>query len=61
MDIMGPYTPALGGKRYILVAVDYFTKWVEAEPVKNIKTKGCHLFHLEEHHHPVWGTYVYGI
>ena len=39
MDILGPYTAAPGGKRYILVAVDYFTKWVEAEAVKNIKTK----------------------
>ena len=39
MDILGPYTPATGGRRYILVAVDYFTNWVEAEAVKNIKTK----------------------
>ena len=39
MDILGPYTPATGGRRYILVAVDYFTKWVEAEAVKGIKTK----------------------
>ena len=39
MDILGPYTPASGGRRYIFVAVDYFTKWVEAEAVKGIKTK----------------------
>ena len=44
MDILGPYTPAPGGKRYILVAVDYFTKWVEAEAVKNIKTSDVNSF-----------------
>lgn len=26
------------GRRYVLVAVDYFTKWMEVEAVKNIKT-----------------------
>ena len=24
-------------KRYLLVGIDYFTKWVEAEPLANIK------------------------
>jgi hypothetical protein len=37
MDILGPYTPASGQRRYVLVAVDYFTKWVEAEAVRGIK------------------------
>jgi hypothetical protein len=30
MDILGPFPRAVGGKRYLLVAVDYFTKWIEA-------------------------------
>ncbi|XP_056690031.1 uncharacterized protein [Spinacia oleracea] len=38
MDLLGPYTAAPGGRRYVIVAVDYFTKWVEAEALKNIKT-----------------------
>ena len=32
MDIIGPITPkSSNGHRFILVAIDYFTKWVEAE------------------------------
>lgn len=27
---------ARGGAKYVIVAVDYFTKWVEAEPMANI-------------------------
>ncbi|KAK3016946.1 hypothetical protein RJ639_007322 [Escallonia herrerae] len=31
MDIMGPFPPATAQRRFVIVAVDYFTKWVEAE------------------------------
>ncbi|XP_059290292.1 uncharacterized protein LOC132043843 [Lycium ferocissimum] len=31
MDVIGPIEPAMSNKhRFILVAIDYFTKWVEA-------------------------------
>ena len=33
---MGPFPKAVGNKRYLLVCTDYFTKWVEAEPLVNI-------------------------
>jgi hypothetical protein len=36
LDILGPLTPTKGGCKYLFVAVDYFTKWVEAEPTKKI-------------------------
>ena len=29
---------ARGGVKYVIVAVDYFTKWVEAEPMATITT-----------------------
>ncbi|KAL0374123.1 UNVERIFIED_CONTAM: hypothetical protein Sradi_3328000 [Sesamum radiatum] len=31
MDIVGPFPLAPGQKRFLLVAIDYLTKWVEAE------------------------------
>ena len=34
---MGPFPKAMGNKRYLLVGIDYFTKWVEVEPLANIR------------------------
>ena len=34
---MGPFLKAVGNKRYLLVYTNYFTKWVEAEPLANIR------------------------
>lgn len=39
MDILGPFTAASGGRRYLIVAVDYFTKWIEVDPTKSIIAK----------------------
>ena len=36
LDIVDPFSKAAGNKRYLLVGTDYFTKWVEAEPLANI-------------------------
>ena len=37
LDIVGPFPKAVGNKKYLLVDTDYFTKWVEAEPLTNIR------------------------
>ena len=37
LDIVGPFPKALRNKKYLLVGTDYFTKWVEAEPLANIR------------------------
>ncbi|XP_065631041.1 uncharacterized protein LOC136068176 [Quercus suber] len=37
LDIFGPFPRAVGNKKYLLVGMDYFTKWVEAEPLANIR------------------------
>lgn len=39
MDILGPLPRTNSGNKYLLVVVDCFTKWVEAFPLKNIRTK----------------------
>ncbi|KAL0411325.1 UNVERIFIED_CONTAM: hypothetical protein Slati_3722200 [Sesamum latifolium] len=36
MDIVGPFSLALGERKFLLVAIDYFTKWVETEPLARI-------------------------
>ena len=36
MDIVGVLPRAPGNKRFLLAAIDYFTKWVEAEPLAQI-------------------------
>ncbi|KAL0345684.1 UNVERIFIED_CONTAM: hypothetical protein Sradi_4399700 [Sesamum radiatum] len=36
MDIIGPFPLAAGQRKFLLVAIDYFTKWVEAEPLARI-------------------------
>ena len=37
LDIVEPFPKAGGNKKYLLVGTDYFTKWVEAEPLANIR------------------------
>ena len=34
---MGPFPKAVGNKKYLLVDTNYFSKWVEAEPLANIR------------------------
>ena len=34
---MGPFPQATGNRRWLIVRTDYFTKWVEAEPLSNIR------------------------
>jgi hypothetical protein len=36
LDIVRPLPRASGNKRFLIVATDYFTKWVEVEPLSNI-------------------------
>ena len=44
LDIVGPFPKAVGNKRYLLVGTDYFTKWVKAEPLANIKDADAKMF-----------------
>ncbi|XP_050259242.1 uncharacterized protein LOC126704276 [Quercus robur] len=37
LDILGPFPKAAGNRKFLLVSTDYFTKWVEAEVLANIR------------------------
>ena len=37
LDIVGLFPKAIGNKKYLLVCTNYFTKWVEVEPLANIR------------------------
>ncbi|KAL0362156.1 UNVERIFIED_CONTAM: hypothetical protein Scaly_1170800 [Sesamum calycinum] len=39
MDLVGKLPRATGQREYLIVAVDYFSKWVEAEPLSRISEK----------------------
>ena len=36
IDILGPFPLAIGQMKYLIVAIEYFTKWIEVEPVAQI-------------------------
>ncbi len=38
LDIIGPLPMTKQGNSYIITLVDYFTKWVEAKAISNIKS-----------------------
>ncbi|XP_057425850.1 uncharacterized protein LOC130719235 [Lotus japonicus] len=44
MDLLGPFTTAPGQLKHLVVAVDYFTKWIEAEPLATITSARIQRF-----------------
>ncbi|KAK3016395.1 hypothetical protein RJ639_007373 [Escallonia herrerae] len=44
MDILGPFRMATGQRRFVIVAIDYFTKWIEAEALATITASKCEEF-----------------
>ena len=44
LDIMSPFPTALRQLKFLVVGIDYFTKWVEAEPLATITEKSIHNF-----------------
>jgi hypothetical protein len=44
VDILGPFPRAVGGYRYLFVAIDKFTKWPEATPVVSITQSAAVAF-----------------
>ena len=44
LDIVGLFPKAVGNNRHLLVGIDYFTKWVEVEPLANIRNVDAKKF-----------------
>jgi len=51
LDMVGPLKKALGGFTHLLVAVDKFTKWIEAKPITNIHSEEAVKFFLDIIYH----------
>lgn len=48
MDVMGPLPMTLSGKRYIVIAVDHFTKWVEIRALESNDAQSIASFFYED-------------
>nr|XP_027122043.1 uncharacterized protein LOC113738985 [Coffea arabica] len=44
IDLLGPFPRAPGRYEHLVMAIDYFTKWVEAEPLVSISGKAIQKF-----------------
>ncbi|KAK6161314.1 hypothetical protein DH2020_004695 [Rehmannia glutinosa] len=54
IDFMGPF-PASFGNKYILVAVDYVSKWVEAQALP--KNDARVVVHFLKNFYPIWSSH----
>jgi hypothetical protein len=36
LDLLGPLPPVQGNLKYVVVSVEYFSKWIEAKPLATI-------------------------
>jgi len=44
VDILGPFTPGKGQVKFLIVVIDYFTKWVEAKSLATITAQQIQQF-----------------
>jgi hypothetical protein len=44
LDLLGPLPPAQGNLKYVIVALEYFSKWIKAKPLATITSATIHKF-----------------
>ncbi|XP_072058281.1 uncharacterized protein [Arachis hypogaea] len=44
VDLLGPFPVGPGQVKYLIVAIDYYTKWIEAESLASISSSNCKKF-----------------
>ena len=49
--MVGPLKKGSGGFTHLLIAVDKFTKWIEAKPITNIRSEEAVKFFLDIIYH----------
>ena len=55
LDFVGPFNPlSIGWFRYILVATDYCTKWVEAKALQDNIAHKCNSFLVQKYYNAIW-------
>jgi hypothetical protein len=48
MDIVGPLPTAQGNFKFVVVAVEYFTKWIEARPLATVTSATIRKFFWQQ-------------
>lgn len=56
IDIMGPLLVGRKLFKFLIIAIEYFTKWVEAEPAVTITRPKSHKLRMEEHSLQIWDS-----
>lgn len=54
IDLIESLLVGKGGVKYAIVVVEYFTKWIEAEPLASITTKKIPELCHQKHSMPIW-------
>ena len=44
MDLVGPLPPSQGVNKFTIVAIEYFTRWIEAKPLARITSETVRKF-----------------
>jgi hypothetical protein len=44
MEMIGPFPLATGQRKFLILAIDYFTKWFEAKPLAKITERNVRSF-----------------
>ncbi|XP_016205112.1 uncharacterized protein LOC107645570 [Arachis ipaensis] len=44
VDLLGPFPVGPGQVKYLIVAIDYYTKWIEAKSLASISSSNCRKF-----------------
>lgn len=48
IDLLEPFSKALAGRNHIVVATNYFTKWIEVKALASITAKNVKDFFYED-------------